>query len=97
MSIPSQIQGSDFMSKPIIEKKESFRAPQKPIKSSWNESRLVMRGPLTDKKIEQYKKQGWYSAELKRKRRELIEQKNAMRREGNWLVTNDGRSVYSPR
>jgi hypothetical protein len=73
-----------------------------PIRSSWNETRILVRGPLTDKAIEKYRKQGWYSAEFKEARREMIARRNAKRqeresrREGNFLVFTDGRKVYSP-
>lgn len=53
-----------------MSERDSFKAPQSPIKSTWNEIKLLMRGPLTDKRIEQYRKAGWYSAELKEARRE---------------------------
>lgn len=72
------------------------------IRSSWNVTQMLIRGPLTDKKIEQYREAGWYSAEFREARREMMERKRVKReqhearREGNFLVFKDGRQVYSP-
>lgn len=73
---------------------DDFKAPQGSIRSTWNPARLTLRGPLTDRKIERYQRQGWYSAEFKKARRD---RQAVQRREGNWLHTTDGRMVYSPR
>jgi len=72
------------------------------MRSSWNETRMLLRGPLTDKRIEYYRERGWYSAEFREARRGLIASQNAKRqerearREGNFLVFSDGRQIYSP-
>ena len=76
---------------------DDFRAPQARMRSSWSETKLVMRGPLTDRKIAQYEKRGWYSAEFKAARRERMMQRQSVKRDGNWLRMEDGRTVYSPR
>lgn len=67
------------------------------IKSSWNAEKLLMRGPLTDRKIEEYQQRGYYSPEYRQARRELMERKKASqeKRIGNFLMV-DGRMVYSP-
>ncbi len=78
---------------------DNFRAPQTPIRSTWNEARLLMRGRLTDKLISKYQRKGYYSHEFKEARRELMAKKKARRdavRSGNFLTTSDGRLVYSP-
>ena len=69
-------------------------APGPRIRSSWNIVRMIMRGPLTDKRIEHYQQRGFYSAEYKAARRELMA-KRAAKRDGNW-VERDGRWIYSP-
>jgi hypothetical protein len=71
------------------------------IRSAWNESLMILKGPLTDRAIDRYQRQGWYSAEMKQARKERQEKKEARRaraqkREGAFLVMNDGRKVYSP-
>lgn len=69
-----------------------------PIRSGWNESLMILKGPLTDRKIGQYQKQGWYSQEMKEKRRERQEKKRArwQKREGNFVVDKTGSKIYSP-
>lgn len=76
---------------------DDFRAPMARMRSSWSETKLVMRGPLTDRKIEQYQKRGWYSEAFKQARRERMAKKATMRREGSWVHMEDGRTIYSPR
>jgi hypothetical protein len=72
------------------------------MRSSWNETRMLLRGPLTDKQIEKYEKKGWYSPEFKEARRELMAQKTSRhnernaRRDGNFLLFKDGSKIYSP-
>lgn len=68
------------------------------IRSGWNISMLVRRGYLTDKKIAEYEKAGWYSAAFRDARRELMQKKAAkrMKREGNFL-NDGGRLIYSPK
>jgi hypothetical protein len=69
------------------------------IRSGWNEGLMILKGPLTDKAIEKYKKLGYYSKEMRDARRELQARKAAkrMKREGNFLVANDGRLIFSPK
>lgn len=73
-----------------------------PIKSGWNPSRMLMRGPLTDKKIEAYRKQGWYTGAFREARKEMMDRKAAKRRayqerrDGNFIVGSDGRLIFSP-
>lgn len=64
------------------------------IRPSWNEARLVIRKPLTDKKIHQYYSQGLYSQEVKDFRRQRANQKRNLR-QGNFLKADDGRLIYS--
>jgi len=67
------------------------------MRTSWNETRLLMRGPLTDRKITQYAKAGYYSDAFREARREMWQRKAAKqaRREGNFLVS-EGRLIFSP-
>lgn len=64
------------------------------IRPGWNETRLLIRGRLTDKKIEHYRKRGWYSQAFKEARRELMEKKRS-KRSGAFLE-HEGRLIYSP-
>lgn len=69
-----------------------------PIKSSWNEAKLVIRGQLTDKKIAQYAKRGFYDEDFREARRELWAKRKARRegaRQGSF-IERDGRLIYSP-
>lgn len=50
-------------------------------------------GPLTDKKIEKYAEQGWYSSEFREARLARMNKKS--KRSGNF-VERDGRLIYSP-
>jgi hypothetical protein len=50
-------------------------------------------GPLTDKKIAEYERAGWYGAEAARARKARAEKK--LHRKGNFLEV-DGRSIYCP-
>lgn len=52
-------------------------------------------GPLTDKKIEKYRREGYYSEAYREARRELWN-KRRQRRDGNFLVRPDGTKVFSP-
>lgn len=82
--------------------RNAWIAPIRPIRSTWNESHLLMRGKLTDRKIEQYAKQGYYSDQFREARHELWMRKAAKRtekqarRDGNFLLYPDGSKVYSP-
>lgn len=62
---------------------------------------MILKGPLTDRKIGQYQRQGFYSEEYRTARRERqakkAERRNrGLRREGNLLVRQDGSPIYSP-
>lgn len=61
---------------------------------SWNEARMILRGRLTDKKVAQYAKMGFYSLEYRKLRKERMEKK-AKTRTSNF-VENSGRLIYSP-
>lgn len=62
---------------------------------------MLVRERLSDRKIEQYRKRGFYSAEYRKARRELMN-RNAFRDEmnritsGNFFEADDGRLIYSP-
>ena len=64
------------------------------VRSGWNVTAMLIRGRLTDKKIAAYERRGWYSAEYRSARRELMEKKK-VRREGNFSLR-EGRMIYSP-
>lgn len=72
------------------------------IKPSWNTTRMLVRGPLTDRKIEQYRKQGWYSAEFRAQRATILARKKHQfrniecNRDGNWIIDTEGRMIFSP-
>lgn len=59
-----------------------------------------MRGPLTDKQIERYRKMGFYSAEFKQARKELQDmrkrRRDERRRDGNFVKDGEGRMIYAP-
>lgn len=76
----------------------SFEFDYRPrIGSSWNVSRLIVKGELTDRKIKQYQKRGWYSQEFKDARKEFLAKKANRRakRDGSFL-SEGGRLIYSP-
>lgn len=62
----------------------------------------IVKGPLTDKKIDSYAERGWYSQSFQEARRELWQKQatkraeRQARRDGNFLIHKDGRKVYSP-
>jgi hypothetical protein len=69
------------------------------IRSAWNESMFILKGPLTDRAISRYQKRGVYSQEMRAKRREIQERKWAKKgyiREGQFLVDKNGNKIYSP-
>jgi hypothetical protein len=74
----------------------SFVGPGR-IRSGWNTSALLRRGFLTDRKIEQYRKAGWYSEAYRTARRELMDKKQKQReaREGGFVRV-EGRLIYAP-
>lgn len=61
------------------------------IRPSWNTTRMLVRGPLTDRKIAKYAKLGWYSAEYREKRRAKMDK----RPHKNFREV-EGRLIYSP-
>lgn len=70
------------------------------IRPSWNCEAMLIRGPLTDRKIEQYRKRGFYSEELKATRRDFQAKKKAKReardKSNQNFIERDGRLVFSP-
>lgn len=62
---------------------EQFRFDQqKRISSGWNHNRMHVLGKLTDKKIREYEKRGFYSSDFKESRR------NAFTMMQKWLKKN---------
>jgi hypothetical protein len=59
----------------------------------------IVLGKLTDKQIEKYQERGWYDVEAKMARKERAEKRAQKRekREGNWVVSDGGGMIYSPR
>jgi hypothetical protein len=74
-----------------------FRAPNSRVRSSWNESALLMKGPLTDRKIEAYASKGWYSDGYRKSRREFQAKRREKQqlKDGNFFKDGD-RMIYSP-
>lgn len=71
------------------------------LRSGWNPSAFLIGKPLTDKKIAEYERRGYYSAELREARAELQRRKKAKRelrehRSGEF-IKRDGRLIYSPK
>jgi hypothetical protein len=67
------------------------------IRPSWNPEALLIKGELTDTKIEPYRKAGFYSAELKAARREVQARKQAERDRANPnFIKRDGRLILQP-
>ncbi len=68
------------------------------VPSGWNEAKLMRRAPLTDRKIAEYEKRGYYSQEYRQARRDLQQRKEAkrMQRQGNFDISSDGRLIYRP-
>lgn len=64
------------------------------VRPAWNESKLIVRGKLSDGKIDKYAKKGYYSTEFREQRRASMAKK-ALKRKGNFVET-DGRWVYCP-
>lgn len=71
--------------------------PQAHMRSAWNISAMLRRGKLTDRKIAQYEKAGYYTPEFRQARRDLQARKRKRRREGSFDVTDDGRMIYNPK
>jgi hypothetical protein len=78
--------------------KPEFKFEHSPMRGSWNATRMLVRGRLTDRKINYYSKRGWYANEFRAARRELMANKKARRekREGNF-ISDRGRLIYSPK
>lgn len=80
----------------------SYHVPMDPaVKIRCINPSNILLGPLTDKQIEKYRKLGYYSEAFKNARREYMEKKRnknggKAKREGNFLIYNDGRKVYAP-
>lgn len=72
-------------------------APNARIRSGWNVGHMLRGKKLTDRKIAQYEKLGYYSAEFKRMRREVQERKRDRSREGSFDINESGRMIYNPR
>jgi len=75
-----------------------WSAPISPVKSRWPKAQVGLK--LTDKRIEFYRKHGYYSAEIRQARRELWEMRERRRdakRVGNFLQSESGSLIYSPR
>lgn len=68
------------------------------IRCAWLESHMMRRGKLTDRKIAQYEREGFYSVEYKAARKELQERKAKKRsnRDGNFVLEG-GRMIYDPK
>lgn len=62
----------------------------------WKEDTMLIGKPLTDKKIIQYEKRGFYSEEFREQRRQFQAKKKARKRVGNFVEAEDGRFIYSP-
>jgi hypothetical protein len=67
------------------------------LPSTWRSAGLVRRGLLTDRKISQYIKAGWYSAEFRKARKDFTARRNSARlkRQGNFDII-EGRLIYRP-
>lgn len=68
-------------------------------KQNWE--KILITGPLTDQKIAKYQKRGYYTAEFRAARKELMVKKAAKRkqwheRNDNFRIADDGRLIYSP-
>lgn len=63
---------------------------------SVNFSRSHISGPLTDRKIEKYRKLGRYTAEYREARRVAMEKKGMLKRMGGFIELEPGRFIYSP-
>ncbi len=68
------------------------------LRSSWNSAGFIRGKPLTDRKISQYQKRGWYDESFREARRELMAKKAAKhrQRQGNFLKSSNGSLIYSP-
>lgn len=64
------------------------------IRPGFNPNLVLRNGPLTDRKIERYQKDGYYSEEYRAFRKEHMNRQKP-RRIGNYTKTGD-RLIYSP-
>ena len=75
-----------------------FDGRQGYIRSGWNPQAILMGKPLSDRKIAEYQKRGWYSAEYRAACRDLMVKKKAkqLERDGSF-IKDGGRLIYSPK
>jgi len=64
------------------------------VRTGWSRAIGFSNGPLTDRKIEKYRTQGYYSQEFKEARKKLQAMRRG-KREGNFTRTVE-RLIYSP-
>lgn len=64
-------------------------------KPKWMDN--IVLGKLTDKKIQKYQDQGWYSQEQKQARMERAVKSSKRYRQGNFILSDDGVLVYCPK
>ena len=69
--------------------------PRAHFKPQWRSWGFLRRGILTDKQIEKYQREGYYSAEFKLARKQL-QSRQKRSRTGNFILDDDGRMIYSP-
>lgn len=76
---------------------DPYQYNQTRTRCGWNTATMSRKGKLTDKTIQKYQEQGFYSAEYKAARRELAEKRSKKRvvRDGNFDIV-DGRMIYRP-
>lgn len=61
------------------------------------EQKAIMRGPLTDRRIEQYERTGYFDADrIEARKQYRFERARQRKRSGNFRTTQDGRLIYSP-
>lgn len=70
------------------------------LRSGWNEAAFLLGKPLTDRKIAEYERRGYYSAAFREARAELLRRKRAthearIKRIGPF-IEHEGRLIYSP-
>lgn len=70
------------------------------LRSGWNEAAFLMGKPLTDWKIAEYKRRGYYSAAFREARADLLRRKRIRhevrsKRQG-LFIEREGRLIYSP-
>lgn len=70
--------------------------PLRPIRSTWNETRLLVGDRLNDRKIAEYVRRGFYTEEFRQARRDHREKKYPKSKRTGSFVERDGRMIYSP-